>query len=45
MRGRYNNNGKIEQQLELRDDEISNALTTVQKDSLVVENFQKPPMN
>ncbi len=45
MRGRYNNNGKIEQQLELRDDEVSNAITTVQKDSLVVENFQKPPMN
>ena len=45
MRGRYNKDGKIEQQLELRNDKNSNAITTVQKDSLVVENFQKPPMN
>lgn len=45
MRGRYKDDGKIEQQLELRDDGVSNALTTVQKDSLIVENFQKPPMN
>lgn len=37
MRGRYNSSGKIEQCLEVRDDEVSNALTTVQKDSLVVE--------
>ena len=33
MRGRYNSEGKTQQQ------------TTVQKDSLIVENFQKPPMN
>ncbi|HHT97480.1 MAG TPA: hypothetical protein GXZ90_06270 [Clostridiales bacterium] len=39
MRGRYNKDGKIEQQLELRNDEISNAITTVQKDSLVVERY------
>lgn len=38
MRGRYNSDGKIEQQIEVRDDELSNAITTVQKDSLVVEN-------
>lgn len=31
MRGRYNSNGKTEQQIEIRDDEISNAITTVQK--------------
>lgn len=36
MRGRYNSNGKTEQKIEVRNDEISNALTTVQKDSLVV---------
>lgn len=36
MRGRYNLDGKTEQQIEIRDDEISNAITTVQKDSLVV---------
>ena len=45
MRGRYNSEGKTEQQIEVRDDELLNAITTVQKDSLVVENFQKPPMN
>lgn len=38
MRGRYQNNGKTEQQIEVRDDELSNAITTVQKDSLIVEN-------
>lgn len=36
MRGRYNSDGKTEQHLEIRNDEISNAITTVQKDSLVV---------
>lgn len=45
MRGRYNSDGKTEQKIELRDDELLNAITTVQKDSLVVENFQKPPMS
>ena len=42
MRGRYNSDGKTEQKIEARDDELSNAITTVQKDSLVIENFQKP---
>lgn len=37
MRGRYNADGKTEQQIEVRDDELSNAITTVTKDSLVVE--------
>lgn len=37
MRGRYNSDGNTEQQIEVRDDELSNAITTVQKDSLVVE--------
>lgn len=36
MRGRYNSDGKIKQQIEVRDDERSNAITTT-KDSLVVE--------
>lgn len=40
MRGRYNSDGKTEQQIEVRDDELSNAITTVQKDSLVVEKKQ-----
>ena len=29
MRGRYNSDGKTEQKIEVRDDELSNALTTV----------------
>ena len=37
MRGRYNSESKTEQQIEVRDDELSNAITTVQKDSLIVE--------
>lgn len=37
MRGRYNSDGKTEQQIEVRDDELANTITTVQKDSLVVE--------
>lgn len=45
QRGRYQEDGTIQQQIEARDDELSNAITTVQKDSLVVENFQKPSMS
>lgn len=37
MRGRYNEDGTTSQKIEIRADEISNALTTVQKNSLVVE--------
>lgn len=37
MRGRYNQEGKVEQRIELSDREIANAITTVQKDSLVAE--------
>lgn len=37
MRGRYNAEGEIEQQLEISDREYSNSITTVQKDSLVGE--------
>lgn len=36
MRGRYNSEGKTEQQIEVGDDALSNTITTVQKDSLVV---------
>lgn len=36
IRGRYNSDGKTEQKIEIRNDELSNAITTVQKDSLVV---------
>lgn len=38
IRGRYNENGKIEQKLELRNDNITNTITTVQKDNVIVEN-------
>lgn len=37
MRGRYKEDGTTEQKLEVRKDELSNALTTVQKDSLVIQ--------
>ena len=38
IRGRYNENGDIEQQLELRDDGVTNTITSVQKDNVVVIN-------
>ena len=34
MRGRYNTDGNTSQQIEVLGDEISNAITTVQKDTL-----------
>lgn len=37
MRGRYNSEGKVEQQLESRKDNLTNTITTVTKDNLVVE--------
>ena len=37
MRGRYNANGDIEQRIEVSDREYANALTTVQKDSMIAE--------
>lgn len=50
-RGRYNDEGKIEQHLEINSPDYSNCLTSVQKDSLVAEfenddfaNFINPPM-
>lgn len=38
MRGRYNSDGKTEQKLEVQTTGKSNSITTVQKDSLVVEH-------
>lgn len=35
MRGRYNEAGKVEQQIEVSDRDYANAITTVQKDSLI----------
>lgn len=37
MRGRYNSDGELEQRVEVSDREVSNAITTAQKDSLVSE--------
>lgn len=37
MRGRYNEDGKVEQNIEVSDRELANAITTVQKDSLIGE--------
>lgn len=37
MRGRYDETGKVKQQIELRKDQKSNALTTVQKDCILVD--------
>lgn len=37
MRGRYNEDGQVEQQIEVSDREYANAITTVQKDSLIAE--------
>lgn len=38
IRGRYNNNGDIEQKLELRKDDVTNTLTKAEKDNVVLEN-------
>ena len=37
MRGRYNFDNKTEQKIEINNEEISNSITTVQKDSMVIE--------
>ncbi len=36
MRGRYDENGKIKQHLELKEEQTSNTITTVQKDNVVL---------
>lgn len=37
MRGRYNENGNVEQQIELNSEQVANCITTAQKDSMVIE--------
>lgn len=37
IRGRYNSEGKVEQQLELRNDGVTNTLTSVEKDNILLE--------
>lgn len=38
IRGRYGADGRVEQQLELRGDGVTNTLTSVEKDNVVLEN-------
>lgn len=40
MRGRYNNNGDTQQQIEMSDREYANTITTVQKDSMITNGIQ-----
>ena len=43
MRGRYNEDGQVEQHVEVSEREYANAITTVQKDSLVGEPKNAKP--
>ena len=40
MRGRYNESGQVEQNIEVSNREVANAITTVQKDSMVHSNLR-----
>lgn len=42
MRGRYNKDGQIQQNLEIQKNETTNAITTVSKDNLVIESSVQP---
>ena len=41
IRGRYNEDGKIEQKLEIGSSDYANAITTVQKDCMIIEKIEK----
>ena len=41
IRGRYDENGNIEQRLELREEGVANTITTVQKDNVLIEINEK----
>ena len=41
MRGRYNEDGSTSQRLEIGDEECSHAITTVQKDGMIMEEVSK----
>lgn len=45
MRGRYEKDGTIKQQLEMDKLGISNTLTSVQKDNLLVETYIEKPLD
>ena len=40
MRGRYDNNKNIKQELEIKEDGTTNSITTVQKDNLLIKDFK-----
>lgn len=40
MRGRYDNNKNIKQELEIKEDGTTNSITTVQKDNLLIKDFR-----
>ena len=40
MRGRYNEDGQIEQQLEVNSADYANSLTTVFKDCMILEGIE-----
>ena len=40
VRGRYNENGNTQQQIEMSDREYANTITTVQKDSMVTNGLR-----
>lgn len=42
MRGRYNKDGQIQQNLEIQKNATTNAITTVSKDNLIIESSVKP---
>lgn len=42
IRGRYTDNGKIEQKLEINNRGITNTITTVQKDNCIIEKTTQP---
>ena len=41
MRGRYNEDGNIEQQLEVNSCDYANAITTASKDCMILERIDK----
>lgn len=45
LRGRYDENGKVKQRLELRPDGNTNTVTTVEKDNVIIVKIRKEKKN
>lgn len=45
LRGRYDENGKVKQRLELRPDGNTNTVTTVEKDNVIIVKIRKEQKN